>query len=1146
MGKVIRRVIAVLLCATAVILAVLPAGAAEATSTHGDYEYDGATVAKYLGSDSEVTLPAWVNRVGKEAFEGYDKMTKLVIPDNVTTVDFGAFSNCSNLQTVKMSESVRTLGSAAFSGCNNLYSVSVPRTVREIGSGVFAGCQSLASVPVAADNENYLSYDGVIYTADGRKLVQYLAGRPSTTYQMPIQVREIEEYAFWGANNLSKLSISYGVDKIPEYAFSNCKGLQHVTLPRTVQSIFAYAFEDCDSLSYINIPDSVGYIDDRAFANTKGAKLRFVDSNGNVVKTFNSEDVDQYGNGTGGAPVVRQPDYLTGKSGDNSNVNGNNTSDNSNNANYVNVDNPSNTGNNANTSTTVNNAGSTTYTDGSVNNTGSTTEANGNTGNNSNTSTVNSNGSTTYYEDGTTSNGQGFDPTNVTPLDEGDVPDTSGKLPNTNATNVSGNGSNNNNEPVPAPYNILPDNGYNDGYYKASDSGSQPWDTKIEYHDFEANMTENDLGGGVVLGGTTVLRMSSKVPVRGFDFNNAEYEDEYGDTAPVPVKKADSDVIGDVFASYSGDADSVEVPAGVEKIGDRAFYRNGKLNSVTMPSSVTDIGEFAFARSAVSSVGLPNGLQNIDYAAFYNCPNLSNITVPGSVSHIALGAFSGTPFLEGWKSGGEGDYLVVGDGVLLSYKGNDSKVTIPEGVRHIAAGAFAKNPRLEVVVIPGDVQDIGEEAFADCNNLKELVMGEGIRNIEDRAFKNSDLNVVSIPSTVEGIGLSAFDNGGKLKTVIFKGDNAPNVTYDKSATRLSANDLRTNAFEGAENAIVPASCNLDAGTMFSPKYYGFDGEVYSIASNDDKTLQLERALTKPDVNGNVMINQAVDVANDRYTLRQVKSDAFDTYRNWSENYEHRPTSVSVNGEQSDDLVALLSNVNNDILSGAEAEDNSTQTSEETGDATRSNITVSVNGSRFPTRGSAYANIPGNDDKFSLSVQEDDSASDKINTAFRHETGSAPESYVPLSIDMYDKSGTVPIHKLGDSKMEVSIPVPSGMEGDEGLGIASIDDNGALEHLSSEVTDGADGKNIKFVAGHFSTYVIYSRGRAFAPTQAYDKDGNPIETFDDATSATGLALSGTWQTINRKVVGPVSAKWFIIVILLALAGILFLYKPAKKK
>ena len=171
MGKIIRRVVAILLTATAVILAVLPAKEAEATSTHGDYEYDGATAAKYLGNDYEVALPAWINRVGKEAFEGNDKMTKLIIPDTVTTVDFGAFSNCTGLQTVKMSESVRTLGSSAFSGCTNLYSISVPASVRDIGSGVFAGCPSLSTVPVSPNNENYTSYDGVIYSIDGKKLV---------------------------------------------------------------------------------------------------------------------------------------------------------------------------------------------------------------------------------------------------------------------------------------------------------------------------------------------------------------------------------------------------------------------------------------------------------------------------------------------------------------------------------------------------------------------------------------------------------------------------------------------------------------------------------------------------------------------------------------------------------------------------------------------------------------------------------------------------------------------------------------------------------------------------------------------------------------------------------------------------------------
>lgn len=1137
MGKIIRRVIAILLCATAVMLAVLPAGTAEATSAHGDYEYDGATAAKYIGSDSEVTLPAWINRVGKEAFEGYDKMTKLVLPDSVTTVDFGAFSNCTNLGTVQMSESVRTLGSAAFSGCSSLYSVSIPRTVREIGSGTFAGCTSLASVPVSPLNENYTSYDGVIYSSDGKKLVQYLAGRPATTYQMPISVREIEEYAFWGANNLSKLSITYGVNQIPEYAFSNCKGLQHVTLPRSVQSIFAYAFENCDSLSYINIPDSVGYIDDRAFANTRGAILRFVDSNGNVVKSFNSEDVDHYGSGTGGVPSINQPDYtkkaeeLANQSSQDSATSGTTSA----------TDSGSNTG----STSADGNSGNT----GTVSGNGADSSGNSNSGTDagtgSNSNTVNSNGSTTYNDDGST-----FNPEAVTPLDEGDVADTS-----TTSQTPAGSGTNQQNNQTSAPSNIIDETGlYNDGYYKASDSGTQPWDTKIEYHDFEENMTPYDLGAGVVLGGQTVLRMSSAIPVKGFDFDNAEYEDGYGQSAANMRPPSENEVIGDVYAAYNGNASNVTVPAGIDRIGSRAFYRNPNIDSVKLPGSVNSIGEFAFARSALSSVNLPDGLTDIDYAAFYNCPNLSDISIPQTVSRIGLGAFDGTPFIDNWKNSGDGDYLVVGDGVLLAYKGREPKIMIPENVRHIGPAAFAGNSSLESVVIPGSVEDIGEEAFSDCSKLKELVMDEGVRNIEDRAFKNSDLKVVNIPDSVEGIGLSAFDNGGKLQTVIFNGTDAPNVTYDPSATRLSAKKLRTSAFEGAQNAIVNRNVDLDSGTMFDPAHYGFKGEVYSITSNDDKTLMLERSLARPDASGVVLVNQNVDVAGNRYVLNQVKSDAFDSYRNWNSYYDNMPTKVAVNGEQSSDLVTLLDSVNADILAETASSQGTSDTvaSEEndTGDNTsdkragvKSNITVSANGKRFPTRGQAYANIPGDDDKYKLDITEDDTQSAAINAAFLHSNGSSPSGgYVPLSMDMYDKSGTIPIHKLGNSKMEVSVPVPTGMEEDDGLAVAALSDNGLLEPLASEVEDVNGTKNLKFVAGHCSPYVIYSRGHK---SVTYDENGNPIQTVEESQAANAFSMSGTWQSLNQKNAYGLSPKWFIIFILIAVAAILVLYKPAAK-
>jgi len=1163
MGKVIRRAVAVLLCATAVILAVLPAQGAEATSTHGDYEYDGATVAKYVGTDTEVTLPAWVNRVGKEAFENYDKMTKLVMTDTVSTVDFGAFSNCDNLATVKMGGNVRTLGSSAFSNCPNLYSVSVPASVRTIGSGVFAGCPSLSSVPVDAGNRNYVSHDGVLYTSDGKKLVQYLAGRPSTTYKMPRSIREIEEYAFWGANNLSKLSISYGVDKIPEYAFSNCKGLQHVTLPRSVQSIFAYAFEDCDSLSYINIPDSVGYIDDRAFANTVGAKIRLIDTNGNVVKTFNSEDVEAYGSGTGGATPVDRPDYDSATQDNTNNTNSTNNTNNSSSDGTGDGEGSDGSGTSSNTTGNTDTTGNTTQpgsendNSGSTSNSGSADSGNDNNGSNTDNEIVDSNGNIYVPDDsyeGLTPPGSSFNPNDVTPLDPGDED----SMPASSGSDYQ---STPDNPQTSAPSNIIVDNSdlYNNGYYKASDSGSDPWDTQIEYHNFEENMTPYDLGGGKIVGGEAVLKMSSKIPVKGFNFPNAEYEDTMMDTASMyPENK--SDVIGDVFASYTGNEESVTVPKGVKKLGNRAFYKNQDVRNVELPKSISEIGEFAFARSGIDSISLPNGTTSIDYAAFYRCPNLTNVEIPGTVSSIALGAFDGTPYLENWKDTDDGnDFLVVGDNILLSYKGREKKLILPEGIKHIAPGAFSKNSSLESVIIPASVSDIGEEAFSDCTNLHELILQEGLKNIDDRAFKNSSIAAVSIPDSVEGIGLGAFDNGGKLKTVIFNGNNVPNVTYNKSATRLSAKDLRTRAFEGADNAIVSSDCNIDDGTLFAPRFYGFDGEVYSIASNENKTLILDRAMKQPDSAGNVVIDQQVDIAGQTYVLENVKSDAFDNYRNWSDWADNKPVNVSVNGEQGDTLKDLLAEVNSNVI-GQATDNNSTvenmegpaqenpETPETAGttepeNTIKSNITVSVDGKRFPTRGAARASIPGDDDKYSLNVTEDDSVKEKINTAFLHDKGAIPDDYVPLSVDLYDKSGTVPIHKLGDSKLEVSLPVPSGMENDDGIGIACLDDNGELTQLSSNVTDNGNGKTIDFVTGHCSIYVIYSRTPKNITT---DSDGSVIESYEDESAASAFMMSGTWKTLNQNVYGPVSVKWFIIVILAALAGILFIYDTAGKK
>ena len=57
--------------------------------------------------------------------------------------------------------------------------------------------------------------------------------------------------------------------------------------------------------------------------------------------------------------------------------------------------------------------------------------------------------------------------------------------------------------------------------------------------------------------------------------------------------------------------------------------------------------------------------------------------------------------------------------------------------------------------IPGQVA-IGESAFRDCENLKELVIEEGVTYIGSHAFGGCRLERITIPSTMEVIDTYAF------------------------------------------------------------------------------------------------------------------------------------------------------------------------------------------------------------------------------------------------------------------------------------------------------------------------------------------------------------------------------------------------------
>lgn len=1011
MKRIIRRVIAILLCVTALILVFVPSPESYASTVRGDYEMDGSVIVKYLGNADRVTIPNMVTEIGKDAFADCASIVKVTIPDSVTTIGYQAFENCINLEEVVIPESVRVIDSSAFSGCVRLKKVNLPEKTKSLGSGVFAGCNSLSTVPIAGGNLYYVCRDGVIYNYDGTEVVQYLAGRPYTGYSMPGSIEKIREYAFWGASNLTDLIISSKVKTIPEYAFANCSGLTNVVLPYGVQSLMAYSFADCDSLRNISIPDSVGYIDVNAFASCKSAALQFDGEVGTLT----------------GTPA------------------------------------PSQTGTGTSTSTVSGNA---LQTDDS--------------------------GDTVYT---------------------GDLP-------------VSTRG----NTTTAGPYDTIEDFG----------------DTRI-------------------IGGQALVMMSRRPPVRGFDLEAAEEEDDVAESNYDNIRVTnfgDYYLVNGIYSEYSGGAENVAVPSGAERIGNRAFYQNENLKAVSIPDTVTSIGDFAFAKTGLTSVKIPETVTSIGYAAFYQCEKLADVDIPESVQTIELGAFDGSGWLNLWKYDPSGSsYLIVGDGILLAYKGGGGKISIPDGVKTIGPQCFYDNDLITGVIFPDSVLTIGEEAFDGCTNLKEVSLPNNLQRIEDRAFMNTGLTQAIIPISVRSIGVGAFDNSElhPMDSVVFLGNDLPSVSYKPTAMRISGERLRTPSFNGVPSAIVSANADpRENGSVVSPESLGFRGQVYTItdSSSYPGELELKSALSEPDEEGQVVIDPHVYAGNRSYIMTNVSDLAFNNYDE-SNYYNGRLIwagralqDISIDGNESDALKNLLGGV---------------YTTEEEPELSDNNaIAVTCDPSVFPTGNGASAVLPGSRENYILSVSSDDSTEDVFKDFIAQETGTTRMTLVPLDLSLRTMRGNINISKLGTGKLEVCIPVPQALSGKSGLYGAMLNDNYLYEPvaLSEIVVDGVD--CIRFVASHLSPFAVYSLEReseGASVVQSVTGSTTPetgeimgystgagtisVSSSDNANYLSDNRMEVVVNTLNKKVGDTVEIKWFLIVILLCLGMILFLVKDKKQ-
>ena len=378
------------------------------------------------------------------------------------------------------------------------------------------------------------------------------------------------------------------------------------------------------------------------------------------------------------------------------------------------------------------------------------------------------------------------------------------------------------------------------------------------------------------------------------------------DAAASDNGEGDSESLGSVLAQNAEKGkDFPKYTVVGDKIASKAYYQDGTMESYTIDDGIREIGEFAFARSALKEIQIPDGVTAIGYGAFYHCDSLTDVSIPDSVTQIEGNAFAKTPWIQNaMRSSASYPYLVVGDGILLAYDGNDSVVNIPAGVKRIALECFRDHMGITAVNLPDSLIEIGENAFAGCKNLKTVNGGKSCKAIDAGAFQDCPLSKIVIPASVESIGIAAFDSKGGTDTVTFEGDTLPVMTLGSSAERLSMPQARNLVFSGCKTAIVSDQITDLTGTVLENGTFGMKGSVRQENQNTLAELTGPQAQTT---------EEGVSV---RINSSQIRNNGADTMATMPGN----DGSYLLTVEDSDDAAAKIAAAYGELYGGVQPSD----------------------------------------------------------------------------------------------------------------------------------------------------------------------------------------------------------------------------------
>ncbi len=733
----------------------------------------------------DVVIPSTYNgkpvtAIAYKAFSDCYAITSVTIPEGITTIDSRAFNYCYSLLSVTIPETVTEIGYSAFEGCISLQSVTIPKNVKEIGSGVFSNCFSLEKITADADNENYSSTQGVLFSKDGTSLAAYPVANPQKAYTLPNGVEKILDGVFDGCQNLESITIPEGVTYIGGDAFKRCTALKSVVLPSSIEEIGSNAFlgtayydnksnwtdgvlyigeylieadEDEVSLDY-KVKEGTKAIASNAFVGCEILKISIPDSVKNIgFGVFQNCNVLKSIILPNGITKIQSSTFYNCKSLKTAEIP----------RSVENIDREAFSG-----------------------------------------------------CDNVTIRGYNYSCAYNFAKDKGYKFDSIDKdtdvdfylLDDGNAYGVSAISYFLKDVVIPREHNGLPV-------------------TVISWNAL------NDL--------TNLERLTIPSSIKEIQCSYDEIASTFYDCTNLSEITVESDNLA--FASQDGvlfnkdktvlykypekkAGEEYTIPNSVTRIDSHAFKGCSNLKSVIIPDSVVEIGDYAFEGcSNLKSIVIPNSVTEIDYGTFYDCTSLESITIPDSVAEVGKSAFAGCTALKNitvpdnatylskymfsdtafyndesnWEDGG----LYLGKHLLAVSSYEIESFSIKKGTKTIAARVFEYCENLATVKIPDSLVRIGDDAFLVCSSLEQVDIPESVTYIGSGAFASSHLSSVDIPESVTYIGSEAFASSHLSSVVIPDGvteiqyrtfgycANLKSVTLPKSVTEID--DL---AFKG--------------------------------------------------------------------------------------------------------------------------------------------------------------------------------------------------------------------------------------------------------------------------------------------------------------------------------------------------------------